>query len=232
MLKAILFDFNGILLDDEPLHFRSMRSAAAGILGLSISWEDYWARYLPLDDESALDAISRDHDLNIPMATRRDLLVRKREAYQEMLREQYQLFPGAAALVRGTAQRYPLGIVSGAQKEEIERTLRACGLIECFSAIAGAQDFDYPKPHPESFLRGLELLNAVVSDGRAPIRAGECLVVEDSIAGVQGSLQAGMVCLAVTNTYPRDKLEGAHRVVDTLDGLSLESLEELFGEQL
>jgi len=122
--------------------------------------------------------------------------------------------------------RYPLVLASGARRDEIESTLVSAGLRRYFVLIVAAEDFVRGKPHPESFLLALERLNMVARS--APIQPAECLVVEDSVEGVRGARAAGMVCLAVTNSYPREMLRAADKIVTSLAEVQLDSLQMLF----
>src|SRR5213593_107596 len=158
MLRAIIFDFNGIIIDDEPLHYQSMRDIVAP-LGIEISMEEYWNRYLPFDDEACLDAICRDYSRRLDGPRRQEMLRNKNKLYHQMLQNQYPLFPGVSGLVDAASQKYPLAIASGARREDIERTLAATGLLRFFSVVVGAEDFELGKPHPESFLLALKRLN-------------------------------------------------------------------------
>jgi beta-phosphoglucomutase len=229
MLRAIIFDFNGIILNDEPLHFSSMRDAVAQI-GLSVSQEQYWANYLPLDDERCLTAICADRGIHISTADRERILRLKTERYRQLLEDNYPLFPGAAPFIRSAARRYPLALASGARREEIERTLEATGLRSEFLVIIAAEDFTVGKPHPESFLAALKHLNALVGSQYPPICPGECLVIEDAVAGVQGARAAGMHCLAVCNSYSAEALQAASQVVSSLEEVTIEDLERMTEE--
>ncbi len=230
MLRAIIFDFNGIILNDEPIHFRSMQGALAE-LGIAMGEEEYWERYLPLDDVSCLKAVCTDHDVHITPTQRRTVLKRKSELYRQLLRGQFPLFPGAARFVRAAAESYPLALASGARRDEIEDTLAATGLNACFQVIVAADDFKHAKPHPESYLLALTKLNASLNGKSSIIRPAESLVVEDSQGGVLGARAAGMMCLAVTNTYPRAKLRAANLVVSSLEEVSVDSLPDLLEER-
>jgi HAD superfamily hydrolase (TIGR01509 family) len=227
MLRAILFDFNGVILNDEPVHFRSMQAALRGI-GIEMTEHAYWNEYLPLDDARCLEKACRLHGLSITEEQRRMVLEDKSRLYRELLGDRCPLFPGALELVTSSAGRFPLGIASGARREEILSALSATGIRGCFRVVLGAEDFATGKPHPESYLFALARLNAAVNGGAGPVRPGECLVIEDSKGGVEGCRAAGMVCLAVTNTYPREKLVGAHRVVDSLTEVGPDDLERMF----
>jgi len=225
MLKTIIFDFNGIIIDDETLHFAAMRESVAGF-GIDLRKEEYWAKYLPLDDMRCLEAICRDHSIHLTEAERARVLEHKSENYNQALGNGFQLFPGAAEFIRTAAVRYPLVLASGARRDEIESTLVSAGLRRYFVLIVAAEDFVRGKPHPESFLLALERLNMVARS--APIQPAECLVVEDSVEGVRGARAAGMVCLAVTNSYPREMLRAADKIVTSLAEVQLDSLQMLF----
>lgn len=225
MLKAIIFDFNGVILDDEPLHFAAMRDSVIR-LGIELSRKDYWDKYLPLDDRQCLLAICRDHSVALNERELSGTLALKRKAYRQLLRGELPIFPGADEFIRAAAGHYPLAIVSGARRSEIESTLESTGLRRYFVLILGAEDFLIGKPHPESYLLGLERLNGTM----AAVEPGECLVVEDSVAGIQGAKSAGMKCLAVANSYPSEALHSADKVVSSLADVRLNDLRILFEE--
>lgn len=230
MLRAIIFDFNGVILNDEPLHYRSMHDTL-GELGITLSEEDYWGKYLPLDDVSCLEAICNDRAFQLAAEQRQFVLARKVELYRQLLQDQYPLFPGAPQFVRSAAEKYPLALASGARRDEIERTLDKTGLHSCFRVIVSAEDFAHGKPHPESFLLALSELNASLNGQSSPILPAECLVIEDSMGGVQGARAAGMMCMAVTNTYPREKLLAANLIVTSLQEVGVENLQSLLEER-
>ncbi len=226
MLRAIIFDFNGIILNDEPLHFTSMRDAVAE-LGITVTREEYWKKYLPLDDVSCLGAICRDRGVNLTDESRARALGRKIALYDLLIQNEFPLFPGAVEFIRSAAAHYPLALASGARREEIERTLRQTGLSRYFRVVVGAEDFTRGKPNPESYLLALELLNSALNGKSSPIQARECLVIEDSVGGVKGARAAGMKCLAVSNTYPAESLREANRIVASLEEADLAELESL-----
>src|SRR5262245_18531406 len=178
MLRAIIFDFNGIILNDEPLHFSSMRDVVAAF-GITLSPEDYWNRYLPFDDEHCLEAVCRDHGIELTVVQRDQALTEKSRLYHKRLQNPFPLFPGAADFVRAASQQYPLAIASGARKADIEDTLRATNLRDCFRCVVAAEDFTLGKPHPESYLLTLERLNTHPNGQVSPIKPHQCLVIED-----------------------------------------------------
>jgi len=229
MLKAIILDFNGVIFDDEPLHFRAMRDAVADF-GVLLTREVYWDKYLPMDDAQGLEAICIDNHIQLSPSERESTLARKVKLYYELLLDRLPLFPGAAEFIKAAAERYPLALASGARREEIEAVLDSAGLKRYFDVIVAAEDFAQGKPHPESFLLALNRLNAKIGSRPFPIKPEECLVIEDSVASVRGARAAGMVCLAVSSSYPGAMLQSANRVVASLEEVQVAGLEELFGE--
>jgi beta-phosphoglucomutase len=227
MLKAIIFDFNGVILNDEPLHFRAMQEAVAG-LGVHVTEQEYWDRYLPLDDWSCLSAICRDKGRRLTDEEQAHALSHKMRAYQRLLQGGYPLFPGVAQFIARASSLYPLAVATGARREEVMGTLAATGLEQYFTVVVSAQDFTKGKPHPESFLLALQRLNERLDGLSQPVAPAECLVIEDSVHGVRGALEAGMTCIAVANTYPREKLSAANLVVGSLCEMDVESLPGLF----
>jgi len=221
MLKAIIFDFNGVILNDEPLHFAAMRDAVADI-GIRLTQEAYWDKYLPFDDAQCLESICRDHSIRLNAEERENALARKARNYRLLIQEGFPVLPGAAQFIQAAAERYPLALASGARRDEIESALETTGLKRYFVVIVAAEDFVHGKPHPESFLLALERLNAFLN--APPILPVECLVIEDSVGGVAGARAAGMACMAVTNSYPSEALKAANKVVDSLDPAQLDTL--------
>lgn len=226
MLKAIIFDFNGVILNDEPYHCRSMLQTLAG-LGIHITEEEYYAKYLPMDDSNCLEAICRNHSIGITPEQHARILEAKAALYSTFLNGAYPFARGIEEFVRAAAERYPIALASGARREEIGPALAAKNLLGCFRVILGAEDFSVSKPDPQSYLSALERLNQVLDELSSRVRPAECLVIEDSIGGVTGALGAGMACLAVAGTYRREQLAAATRVVDSLQEITIDSLQEL-----
>jgi beta-phosphoglucomutase len=227
MLKAIILDFNGVILDDELLHYKAMQKVVA-VLDITLTKEAYWGKYLPLDDTDCLEAVCRDNSIPLTDERRAHLLELKNALYNQQLQNRFPLFPGAAEFIQSAAQNYPLALASGARREEIETTLKATGLNQYFHVIVAAEDFTLGKPHPESYLLALKRLNAARKMMSSAISPEECLVIEDTIGGVAGAIAAGMRCLAVSNSYPPEKLQKANRVARSLKDVKIESLPALF----
>jgi beta-phosphoglucomutase len=192
--------------------------------GIALSDEDYRGKYLGYDDRgcfvAALADAGREREAN-DAAFINELIERKASLYRAAINERYLLFPGVVELVRSLAKTYPLAIASGALRGEIEMVLERGGIRDCFQAIIAAEDVGACKPDPEGYLKALAALNAC---GLRRIQPGECLVIEDSIAGVDAAKRAGMRCLAVTNSYSVEELREADWVAAGLADLEPERL--------
>jgi HAD superfamily hydrolase (TIGR01509 family) len=229
VLRAVLFDFNGVLVDDEPIHLESFQRVL-GEEGVTLTADEYYAHYLGFDDRGCFAAVLKEagEQPTVPRLMR--LIARKSSYYQERIRGRgYPLFPGAAELVRELAAAgRMLGVVSGALRDEVEGALRQSGLRNLFKVLVTAEDVAEGKPHPEGYLRALEDLSSLPPLPERLIHPHEVLAVEDSPAGLAAAAEAGFVTLGVAQTYPAAHLRGADAVVGNLSGLTLAGLEKLF----
>jgi HAD superfamily hydrolase (TIGR01509 family) len=223
MLRAVIFDFNGIIVDDEPIHFKLFQKVL-GEEGIVLTEEAYYARYLGFDDRGAFETGFQEHSRPLSAVKLQELIDRKARYYQDAIRDHVSIFPGVKRLVTDLAADLPLAVASGALRQEIETILLTAGLRSSFKAIVSAEDVTRGKPEPEIFLRALERLNA---HNNQPLTAADCLVIEDSKEGIRGARRAGMKCLAVTNSHPAELLGEANAVVKTLEEVSLPFLQKI-----
>jgi beta-phosphoglucomutase-like phosphatase (HAD superfamily) len=251
MLRAVIFDFNGIIVNDEPIHFRLFQRVL-GEEGMRLGEEDYYARYLGFDDRGAFMAAYKDANRSLDEAKIGELIERKAALYQIAIRNHVDIFPGVQSLIAGLAPTLPLAVASGALRPEIDAILSTARLSDFFRAIVSAEDVTRGKPEPEIFLKALDQLNAHLANearsaappphsgartkeeidqlerfAASPIEPAECLVIEDSKEGVKGARRAGMKCLAVTNSHPAELLSEAHAVVKSLEEVNLDFLERI-----
>lgn len=217
MLKAIIFDFNGIIADDEPIHFELFARVMAEERIL-ISREEYNQLYLHLNDRDAFETGIKRHDQTVPLEKINQLIHRKSAYYNDFITTRDLLFPDAADFIKKAALLYPLAIASGALCGEIEFILKKAGLLDSFPVIIGAEKAVHGKPHPECYLTALTELNKHFKKNPS-IKPSEVLVIEDSVGGIVGAHHAGMVCLAVTNSYPENDLIEADFIVDSLSDI-------------
>jgi HAD superfamily hydrolase (TIGR01509 family) len=217
MVKAVVFDFDGVIANSEPLHFRAYRDVLAD-LGVVLPESEYYGRYLGYDDHGAFRAIVGDRGLAWSDAFISDLVKHKAVRMEALERDQSVLFPGAADAVRRLADRFPLAIASGALRAEIERVLERESLGDAFAALVAAEDTAASKPAPDPYLRAVELL----SRRAGPLVPDECVAIEDSAWGLESARTAGLRTIAVSHTYPAASLAGlADAVIERLETLTV-----------
>jgi beta-phosphoglucomutase len=224
-LRAIVFDFDGVIANSEPLHFQGYRDVLAEE-GVTLTQSDYYARYLGFDDVGAFEAIGRQHAASWSDGHIRNMVARKAVRLEALERDVSVLFPGAADAIRRASDAVPIAIASGARGEEIRRVLERERLSACFTAIVAAEDTPVSKPGPDPYLRALTLL-APACGGR--LRGSECVAIEDSQWGLQSARAAGLHTVAVTNTYGADELV-ADATITSLQALDLDFLARLCSE--
>jgi beta-phosphoglucomutase len=221
-LRAVVFDFDGVIVDSEPLHFRSLREALL-TEGIEITEEEYFGLFLAFDDRGAIRRALEHHDEPADPDRVERVAAKKVARFGELLPE-VPVFDGAAELVRELAAEVPLAIASGARGEEVDAILRGVGLRDAFVAIVGAGDAPRTKPDPAPYLEAARRL-AAGSNGLPP---ADCLALEDSVPGIASAIAAGMKVVGVAHSYPAEKLQAAHRVVASLVGLHVDDLRGLF----
>ncbi|MGH7768930.1 MAG: HAD family hydrolase, partial [Candidatus Binatia bacterium] len=178
MLRAVIFDFNGILVNDEPIHWELFRRVLLEE-GLSLSDREYYERYLGMDDRGCFRAVFQDRGRPLDDAALAGLIERKAEYYRAAIANRMVVFPGVKQLVPELAARFPLALASGALRDEIELVLQSFGLRNFFRAIASAEDVAAGKPDPGIFLKALQGINDGSGESRRSadlIRPSECLV--------------------------------------------------------
>jgi phosphoglycolate phosphatase len=229
LLRAVIFDFDGTIVDTEGMHYETTRKVLEEE-GIPLTQEAFYARYLGYDDVDAFRAILKDLNLPSDPARIENLAQRKAGYYQEQLHHHLVLFPGVVNFITKTAEKYVTAIASGALRNEIEFVLEAARIRDKFKVIVSAEDIEHSKPHPQGFLKALKKINQEIIKTAPLIRPSQCLVIEDSLAGVQASKSAQMKCLAVLNTYSEEALKsaGADLVIPSLETYNIEEAEKLF----
>ena len=230
MLRAIIFDFDGVLVNSEPLILKLTQEMAVKE-GWTISEEEYYREYLALDDRGIVERLYRSHGRPVDNTRRDELVNWKARAYWELIRDGLPPLPGAVEFVRRLAAEYPLAIASGSLRVEIEHLLEKMGLREAFQVLVTADEVERSKPEPEVFLKALAGLRQVPSfqrDGAPSLRPTECLVIEDAPAGVRAAHAAGIKCLALAHSRPPDELRDADWVYASFGDVDLDGIVRAF----
>ena len=218
-LQAIIFDFDGVIANTEPLHFAGLHLTLKEI-GIELTEAEYYADYLGYDDRGCILAALATHHRAADPATVERLMTRKAQAYLESVRHHQVIFPGVPEFVQEAARSYPLAIASGALRHEIEYILESAGLRSAFTHITSAEDATRGKPDPQPFLLALKALQQ-----RNPnLTPAACLVIEDSRPGLRAAVAAGMKVLAVTTTHTVQDLHEAHAITHRLADTRLADL--------
>ena len=218
-LAGVIFDFDGVLADSEPLHLRAYQEVLAP-RGIELAATDYYDRYLGFDDLGVFRAVALDQGWELGEETLAELIRVKGERFDMLVGQGDTLFAGAADCVRRVAAEVPVAIASGALGSEIEALLSTTGLRQHFKAIVASGDTPRSKPAPDPYQRAVELLRPfAAAAGHEP--AGCFVAIEDSKWGIESALGAGLRCIGVAQTYPANELRAAHVVVSTIGDVEL-----------
>jgi beta-phosphoglucomutase len=224
MLRAVIFDFDGVITDSEILHLRAFNQVLAQH-GVEITTKDYYKDYLGLTDLDLLELLAEKGVLKVGEGEIENLAEQKKQVFEKLAKTEGRLIEGVRDFLEMLRQNdVPMAICSGALRAEIEMILEEAQLRSFFDVIVSAEQVKRGKPHPEGFVLTLQRLN---EKGNDVIRAGECIVVEDSHWGLEAAKAAGMHAVAVTNSYDAEQLELAEKIVARLSELSIGDLQGL-----
>ena len=221
--EAVLFDFNGVLVDDESQHCEALQRVLADER-ITLTRDQYYAQYLGLDDRTGFVEAYRRAQRTLTTQLLKHLVTKKSRLYLELVATSLRLVEGAPEFVRDAAQRFRLGLVSGALRREIDHVLSKTGLADRFEIIIAANDVPRCKPDPAAYVAAHQAFTA-----RLPIAVDDCVVIEDSLPGLQAARGAGMACVMLTTNHPARTLEGrgAALVWDSFAGHSASELADL-----
>jgi phosphoglycolate phosphatase/beta-phosphoglucomutase len=214
--EAVLFDFNGVLVDDESQHCEALQRVLVDER-ITLTREQYYAEYLGLDDRTGFVLAFRRAQRTLTTELLKHLVTKKSQLYLELVGTSLRLVRGAPEFVREAGRQFRLGIVSGALRREIDHVLGQTGLADRFEVIIAADDVSRCKPDPASYLAAHDAFNR-----RRPIATDACVVIEDSLHGLEAARAAGMACVMLTTSHPSHTLQGrgAALVWDSLAGHS------------
>ncbi len=220
-MRAIIFDFDGVIADTEPIHFESLRRTLADI-EIILTEKDYYADYLGFDDRGCILEALRVNRRPASPSLVEALMAKKAAAYLTSIQDHLVIFPGVREFVEDAAATCPIAIASGALRAEIELVLQQIGIREVFCHITSAEDVTCGKPNPEPFLKALTGLNRRHS--APPIPPAACLAIEDSRPGIRAAQSAGMKVLAIANTHTAQDLHEADAISYSLNETHLKDL--------
>jgi beta-phosphoglucomutase len=224
VLKAVIFDFDGVISDSEPCHLAAYNEILADF-GIQISKDQYYAEYLGFTDYELLKDIKKRYKTDFKGISIEQLIEQKVEVFQELIRQTDHLIDGIVELIEELKKNnIKVAINSGAIAADIKVMLAGCLIENSFDVIVCADDVTKGKPDPQGYRLTLEKLNAV-SD--SPISAKQCVVIEDSHWGIISAKKAGMHVIAVTNSYAADQLKDAEMIIDSVRQLKISDMQKL-----
>lgn len=221
-MDALLLDYNGVVVDDEPLHLEAFHSVLAEV-GIRLSSAEYRERFLGLDDRTAFREVYSSRNRTLATELERVLLSRKAARYAELSTRSLSVVPGVADFVRDAAGSAQLAVVSGALRSEIEAGLAAAGIRDCIGVVVSTEDVPRGKPEPDGFRVALRRLAELHGSGQVRV-----CVIEDSLPGLAAARALGAGCVMITTSHSARELTGADVVWDSFTGKSVSELGALF----
>jgi HAD superfamily hydrolase (TIGR01509 family) len=229
MIQAIFFDFNGVIINDEPLQMAAYQ-ALLHDQGINLTENDYYGA-LGMDDKTFVRAAFARAKQPLSDDILTVVLEGKAIRHRQLIEDELPLFPGVVTFLKSASRHYSLGLVSMATLKEIQYVLDRARLRSLFSVVVSAEDVNVCKPAPHCYRMALEKLNETRRAERLlPILPAECLVIEDSPPGIESGRQAGMRTLGITNTVSEAQLRaaGAEVVTANLADWSVDAVRHLF----
>jgi beta-phosphoglucomutase len=209
---AVVFDFDGVLANSEPLHLAAYQEIF-GAMGVELTREEYYARYLGYNDDGVFRRMSDAHRLNLREDDIVRLIKEKCEVFDDVAERTDVLYPSAALCIERLSREFPLGIASGATRGEIEIVLKRARLDHYVRFIVASGETLESKPAPDPYRRAAQLHG---------LPASSCVALEDSRWGIESAKTAGMKCVAITHTYPAGELTTADAIITSLDDFTTE----------
>jgi beta-phosphoglucomutase len=226
-LAAVIFDFDGVLADSEPVHLAAFQQVLATV-GIDLTADEYYARYLGFSDRDAFVEVYRAKGLPLAAAELERLLHVKHDVFPQLVGE-HGLFPGARDCVERVAAEVPVAIASGALRHEIELLLERGGLAGRVPIIVAAGETPRSKPFPDPYARAFDLL---VAEGyvQADTEPNRVVALEDSEWGLQSARGAGLRTLGVTTSYTAEHLPSAEVTVADIGAVTLSLLRSIVAQ--
>lgn len=229
MIKAIFFDFNGVIIDDETIQMKAYQEILRGHqIDLTAEW---YMDALGMDDKTFVKSMFERAKKPLTDPVLETVLGAKTDLHRHMIEDELPLFPGVLTFLKATSRHFSLGLVSMANQAEVGYVFQRANLTPLFTIVVTAEDASVCKPAPDCYLAGLTKLNEKRQRQRQlPLLASECLAIEDSPPGIQSARAAGMRTLGVTNTVSAEALRsaGADVVTGSLADWTVDAVKRLY----
>ncbi len=225
MMKAIVFDFDGVVADSEPVHYQAFMEIGKG-LGVAFDYQHYLLHYIGYDDRDAIKTMLEAAGMPTEATHIAELCRQKQDVFERLVSQGAAAIPGALELVDEVFGQLPIAIGSGATTLDIELMLMGLGRRDCFEVIVSADHVSRSKPDPTTYRMAVQQLAERYPE--AGLTPGSCLAIEDTAAGIESARGAGLMTLGITTTGPASSLTRAHRVESGLEGVTLATLRQWF----
>jgi len=224
MLRAVIFDFDGVITDSEILHLRAFNQSLAQY-SVEITKNDYYTTYLGLNDNDCYRLLIEKGLLKMNEQQINAIMTQKKKIFEQLAKTEGKMIEGVRDFLSMLEQNnIPMAICSGALLTEVEMVLDEARLRDLFEVIVSGEQVKKGKPNPEGFLLTLQRLN---ENRKNPITGKQCIAIEDSRWGLKAAKAAGMHTIAVTNSYDAGQLSMADKIVDRLNDLSIDDLHRI-----
>ncbi len=230
MIRAIVFDFDGIIADTEPLHYEAFLRIVKRNFDISFSYDDYLRDYVGFDDRDGFRAMVESNaskqtttTLDTPMLV--SMIADKAREFEAIVAEGVTPIAGVLDFVPQAKAAMPIAIASGACRADIDVILQALNQTDTFTDIVSADDVARSKPDPETYRQAVALLAKRLPD----LQPSHCVAIEDTAGGIESARAAGLHVLGMTTTTQAIALHRAHRVIQNFEGLTVEQLQQWFG---
>ncbi len=215
--KAIIFDFDGVITDTEPVHMDAWLDTLE-TAGVSFGEDEYQTHYLGLSDRDFLDAAGKRHGVFFEDAKKRDLIDEKTQKTFRLIEHGIPLMPGIKEFVENASKDKLLAICSGAVRGEIEFVLKKLNWVKLFDPIIASDSVKRGKPDPEGYIRAYDALVARADFALLP---EDVMVIEDSPKGIAAAKSAGFYCVAVGTTFSKTDTAAADLRIKTIEELEI-----------
>ena len=229
MIKAIFFDFNGVIIDDEPIQMKAYQEVLRGH-DVNLTEELYFGA-LGMDDRTFVRSMFAKAGKPLTDPVLDTVITGKTAIHRDIIKDELPLFPGVLTFLKAASRHFSLGLVSMANRNEVSYVFERAQLTPLFSVVVTAEDTTVCKPAPDCYACGLTKLNAKRQGERLlPLLPSECLAIEDSPPGIESARVAGMRTLGVTNSVAEDALRaaGADVVSASLSDWNVDAVYRLF----
>ena len=223
-MDALIFDYDGVVVDSEPVHMEGFARVVKP-MGIEFTKDEYCENYLGFDDYVGFASILRNHGHRFDRELINKMVEEKTSILKQALTGTIRSIDGVVDLIKqGAELNVPMGICSGALRDEIEVSLEHLGLREIFPVTIAAEDVREGKPHPEGYITTAKKLGKFFGREIHPER---CVVCEDSPTGISAAKSAGMKVLGLSTTYDPKDLAAADCIVPDFTAITISQLEQL-----